>query len=322
MVEITNEQLLAAVRQLEKRKEYNKKRYYEKRYGITPPAPAETPIRTFKDATYYWAQGPDSRNGIAFVKGNVRVDGPQGWYICTGAHTQAYLHVSYVEDLLTYAEDEISDTLWRLFQGGDNRHYRTVAQAVREILSSRLTSYIHTEYFNDYLDHLTIGVLLERAFAGSRHHGHSDGINYAMRLYLESVNVISTSYYDGFDRTLKDVLQTARAYCADRQRRQNEINQRALQFRDMIAAEFGFKLTRGGHYARGSVDVFNDGSVHISGSYVCLVPAKGGHGDSEFPTGDIVAAKMLTLATGARYKVSTLRRHLPTLEKTFDGGSN
>jgi hypothetical protein len=85
----------------------------------------------------------------------------------------------------------------------------------------------------------------------------------------------------------------------------------------MAAKEFGFKLTPRGHYARKTVEVFNDGSVHIDGNYVCLVPMRGGH-QAAFPTGDVVAAKMITLATGARNEVSTLRSYISRLEAIFE----
>ncbi len=332
-----------------KRAAYNKKRYYQERYGIDLSDIKESMItvkgpRGTHPLVLYEAQSSRGEHGFRskvvvkhpkLDKGFAVIDGQPGWYAATDLTSKppSFYHVAFGDDLISRA-DEMSRPLWDLVLPA-RWNSRLLGQAsmlgmVRGLLARVCAYTVLQSYFTVRIEDQTVGDLLEQWYAakawGDIPYDSTlrDGTT-AFRLYFESVDLYRVDWFSGFSATVGEVVEAGRTLITDFKLSRKVAEQRAIFLRNKIADQFGFKLSgeaeHPGGFTRGRVFVGLDGTVLINNDYVCVVPYNEYQGDrgSEYayPTGDIVAAKMLSLATDARLQVSTLSPYIRVLEETF-----
>lgn len=142
------------------------------------------------------------------------------------------------------------------------------------------------------------------------------------RYYFEAIDLMQIQEVEDFSRPIGDIVTQGRNILQRFIEEHQEIENKARWLRDKIAADYGyeyesrqlrFKRSKAGHLL--TIDL--TGAVHLDGKYLCIVPNQYGHEGNKFPMDDIIAGKMIVLATGERERIWTLNRVNHQLEAMF-----
>lgn len=269
-------------------------------------------------------------SGEVYFNDGVGIAGEPGWYMgpfpTSSRKTRGVpmpSHVQYATELFT-TDWNREDYLWRFAKPGKLVEQPSMMETVRYRMQLALEVLFDRNFIEMDLATTTVASLLnlylsERTSKYAVRRSSVDFLGRSFRLYLESINLLEAHVPNDLTLTVQEVLDNGRSYIAKYLANQREIDQRALWFRDRIAQEFNFQYDSEGQLFRaGPVTITLEGQVHIGGKYACVVPRI----HDNFPKDDIIAAKMVALATTERFKISTLRPHLAILDKQFDGGRN
>jgi hypothetical protein len=319
--DLTPEELQKLLQRAIKQKQYHRKHYWEKKHGKTLDF-ANCRQVTIRNTTLCKGVSPVGYGGrdraIYFENGD-KTYGVEGWYVRYQGRSD-YRHVAYAEELF---EADISDFAWGLVDPGvvpeTVLQHRSVAQVARRSLVTIACDRFAQYYFSETLENLPLGELMRKPKKKDVSAGRIYHLEDVFTLCFEGINVLALNGWDDLTEPISSIIARGRLGIAIIEDKTNEIARRARWLRDRVAEHFGFKGTMDGEtFIKGPVLINHLGQVYIKNNYICIVPVSTGHGHDDFPTDDIVAAKMAAIATSERYRIHTLVKYEKLLEELFD----
>jgi hypothetical protein len=326
---INEDNIRRALEQAQHRKEYNRKRYWERRYGMTLDTSRARKIE-IRGVALYKGVHPVALNTVHpvlyFTNGETHTGGNENyWYVRREKNN--YHHVIYAEELIEHI-DEISPWLWSLVNPEVVANTLSETGTILETARRALLRMAVRGFDNLYFVHagvldLTFGQLCERGRDFNPRHAnallHEENVFDA---YLQTCDLYQIRGLEDLVLPVRTVIERGREVMATTLKQQQQAQAKARQLRNHIAERFGFVFNEDNRsYVKGPIRIAESAQVYIDGRYVCVTPQD----FAQWPTDDLISAKMLTLATDHRDKVCTLEPHLRLLRAVFGrstGGAN